>query len=196
MPRPTSQTADSIVDASMRHFWRRGYYATSMDELVEAIGASRHAIYTNIGSKHEIYRRGFAAYQRLVVSPAFTSVEQPGAALDAIEYFFEHQIAAAEADGLPGPGCLVANAATETAPHDPNIAREVAAHHARLKAGFTNALKNEGSLLSQSEIESLADFVVTSVQGLWSMSRSITSAAPLRAYVATLLSLLRARLNS
>jgi TetR/AcrR family transcriptional regulator, transcriptional repressor for nem operon len=196
MPRPTSQTADSIVDASMRHFWRRGYYATSMDKLVEAIGASRHAIYNNVGSKHEIYRKGFSAYQRLVVSPAFASVEQSGAGLDAIEDFFEYQIAAAEADGLPGPGCLVANATTETAPHDPNIGREVAAHHARLKAGFTNALKNEESLLSQSEIVSLADFLVTSAQGLWSMSRTATSAAPLRAYAATLLLLLRARLNS
>jgi TetR/AcrR family transcriptional regulator, transcriptional repressor for nem operon len=196
MPRPTSQTADSIVDASMGHFWRRGYHATSMDELVGAIGASRHAIYTSVGGKHEIYRRSFAAYQRLVVSPAFASVEQSGAGLDAIEDFFEYQIAAAEADGLPGPGCLVANATTETAPHDPNIGHEVAVHHARLKAGFTNALKSEGSLLSQSEIESLADFLVMSAQGLWSMSRIATSAAPLRAHVATLLSLLRARLNS
>jgi TetR/AcrR family transcriptional regulator, transcriptional repressor for nem operon len=195
MPRPASLTADSLVDASMRHFWRHGYHATSMDELVEAIGASRHAIYASFGGKQELYRTGFAAYQRLVVSPAFAGVELPDAGLAAIGDFLEYQIALAEADGLPGPGCLVANAATETAPHDPQIAGEVAVHHARLKAGFARALGNEPNVLSQDEIEALADFLVASTQGLWSMSRAVTSAVPLRAHATTLLSLLKARLN-
>jgi TetR/AcrR family transcriptional regulator, transcriptional repressor for nem operon len=179
----------------MRHFWQHGYHATSMDELVEAIGVSRHAIYTSVGGKHELYRRGFAAYQRLVVSPAFARVEQPAAGLDAIGGFFNYQIALAEAGGLPGPGCLVANAATETAPHDPQISSEVTAHHARLRTGFVSALGNESRLLAHSEIEALAGFLVTSTQGLWLMSRTVTSAAPLRAHVSTLLSLLRARLH-
>jgi TetR/AcrR family transcriptional regulator, transcriptional repressor for nem operon len=194
MPRAPSQTADSIVNASMRHFWRQGYHATSMDELVSAIGVSRHAIYTSFGGKHELYRRGFAAYQSAVVSPALVRFEQPDAGVEAIGEFFEYQIATAEAAGLPGPGCLVANAATETAPHDPQIAREVAVHHARLKAAFARALGNEDSVLPQSEIEAIADFLVTSAQGLWSMSRTVSSAAPLRAHAATLLSLLKARL--
>jgi TetR/AcrR family transcriptional regulator, transcriptional repressor for nem operon len=196
MPRSSSQTTDSIIVASMRHFWRRGYHATSMDELVEAIGVSRHAIYTSVGGKHELYRLSFAAYQRSVVSPAFAPVEQSGGGLAAIAAFFEHQIAQAEAAGLPGPGCLVANAATETAPHDPHIAKEVATHHARLKAGFAHALNNERGVIGEVEIDALADFLVTSAQGLWSMSRTVTSAAPLRAHAATLLSLVKARLNS
>jgi TetR/AcrR family transcriptional regulator, transcriptional repressor for nem operon len=196
MSRSSSQSVESIIDASMLFFWHRGYHATSMDELVAAIGINRHAIYTSIGGKHELYRLGFAAYQRLVVSPAFDRVEQPDAGLDAIAAFFEHQIKAAEIAGLPGAGCLVANAATETAPHDPQIQDEVGAHHARLKTGFAHALDNEGRKLSQEEVDALADFLVINAQGLWSMSRTVGSAVPLRAYVATLLSLLKARLYS
>lgn len=196
MPRVSSKTSDAIVGASMRHFWRHGFYATSIDELVEAISVSRHAIYTAIGSKHELYRRGFSTYQQEIVTPAFGCVEHSDAGLDAIALFFETQIAAAEKLGLPGPGCLVANAATETAPHDPQIATEVAAHHRRLKQGFIGAFANEQSSLSRDEIDDLADFLVTAAQGLWSMSRTVNSAAPLRAHVSTLISLLRARLTS
>jgi TetR/AcrR family transcriptional regulator, transcriptional repressor for nem operon len=195
MPRLPAQTADAMIDASMRHFWQHGYHATSMDELVVAIGVSRHAIYTGAGSKHELYRRGFAAYQRSVVTPAFARVEQPGAGLEAIAGFFDYQITQAEKAGLPGPGCLVANAATETAPHDDCIAKEVAAHHNRLTAGFAHALGNAGTALTRREIDALADFLAVTAQGLWSMSRTVTSATPLRTHVSILMSLLKARIQ-
>jgi TetR/AcrR family transcriptional regulator, transcriptional repressor for nem operon len=195
MPRTSALSTEKVIDAAMRHFWRHGYHATSMDALVEATGTSRHAIYTSVGSKHELYRRGFAAYQHQVVTPAFMAVEEPGAGLGAVESFLEFQIALAEASGLPGPGCLVANAATETAPHDPLIAKEVAAHHARLRFGFANALKNENPALSSEERGALAEFLVMTSQGLWSMSRTMTTAEPLRAHASTIVSLLRARLH-
>ncbi len=160
-----------------------------------ATGANRQAIYSGVGGKSELYRAGFVAYQAAIVSPAFSVVEQSDAGLDAIGSFFERQIACAEAMGLPGPGCLVANAMTETAPHDPEIAAEVAAHHARLKAGFAHALANDAPTLPCADRLALADFLVVAAQGLWSMSRTLASASPLRAHVSTILSLLRARLR-
>lgn len=195
MPRTAALNADEIVDAAMRHFWQHGYHATSMDALVASIGVSRHAIYTGIGSKNELYQLGFAAYQLAIVTPAFSAVEREGAGLDDVAQYFETQIAMAELVGLPGPGCLVANAMTETAPHDPNIANEVCKHNERLHKGFANALFNENPTLTKDDISALADFLVITAQGLWSMSRSVPTATPLRAHVATTLSLLRARLS-
>jgi TetR/AcrR family transcriptional regulator, transcriptional repressor for nem operon len=193
MPRAAAHTIDELIDSAMRHFWRHGYHATSMDDLIEATGSSRHAIYSSVGSKHELYRRGFAAYRNAIVDPAFACVEAQNANLEAIGNFFEIQIALAERAGLPGPGCLIANATTETAPHDAQISAEVAAHNKRLKAGFARALANEARGLPQTEIDALANFLVTTAQGLWSMSRTVSSAAPLRAHVSTLMSLLRRR---
>lgn len=195
MPRTAALKVDEIVEASMRHFWQNGYHATSMDVLVAAIGVSRHAIYTGIGGKNELYRLGFPAYQLAVVTPAFSVVEREGAGLAEVAQYFETQIAMAELVGLPGLGCLVANAMTETAPHDPDIAKEVSNHNERLHKGFANALFNEHPALTKDEVSALADFLLVTAQGLWSMSRSVPSAAPLRAHVATTLSLLRARLS-
>ncbi len=194
MPRASALNTEQVISAAMGHFWRHGYHATSMDTLVDATGMSRHAIYTNVGGKHELYRRGFDAYQNLIVTPAFAAVEQAGAGLSAIAAFFETQIGSAEQGGFPGPGCLVANAATEMAAHDDQIAQEVETHHARLKAGFANAIANENGSVPDEDRDQLAEFLVVSAQGLWLMSRTVTSAAPLRAHVATLLSLLRMRL--
>ncbi len=195
MPRTAASNTNEIIDAAMRYFWQHGYYAASIDKIVDAIGGNRHAIYTAIGSKSELYRRCFATYQSAVVTPAFSVVEQSSANLAAIAQYLEVQIARAESMGLPGPGCLVANAMIETAPRDPDIADEVNMHHQRLRAGFANALSNENSSLTAAEVCALADFLVITAQGLWSMSRAVTSAAPMRAHVATTLSLLRTRID-
>ncbi len=162
-----------------------------MDDLVQATGLNRQAIYARVGGKQELYRRGFAAYRDSIVDPAFARVEAPDATLQSIAAYFEHQIALAEAAGLPGPGCFVANAMTETAPHEPEIADEVAAHNDRLKAGFVHALKNDCPTLPAARLSELADFLVVTAQGLWSLSRSVTTAQPLRDHVKTVLTLLR-----
>lgn len=141
-----------------------------MDDLVRVTGSSRHALYAEFGGKRDLFLACFAPYRDQVVSPAFAQVEAPGAGLPQIAAYFETQIARAETAGLPGPGCLVANTATELAPHDPDAAAEVARHNARLAAGFANALRND----------ELAYALVVFATGLWSLSRVTDDADGLR----------------
>lgn len=196
MPRPRLLPRETIIPAAMRQFWRRGYHATSMEDLILATGASRAAIYEEIGGKRALYLACFPAYQAHIVSPALRGLDSPGAGLEAIAFYFETQISLAESQGLPGPGCLVANAATETAPHDPDVAACVRAHNRRLHNAFETALGHACPALRQAERADLAAFVTLTAQGLWSMSRSAESAKPLRTHGHVLLNLLRARLSS
>jgi len=78
------------------------------------------------------------------VEPAFSQVEAPKAGLSDIAGYWELQISRGEQAGLPGPGCLLANTMTERAPHAPDVAKVVAAHNNRLRAGFRNALRGQG----------------------------------------------------
>ncbi len=165
-----------------------------MADLVAATGVSRHGIYSDVGGKHDLYLLAFGAYQDQVVSPAFEPVEADEATLADIAAYFETQIALAEHVGLPGPGCFVANAMTETAPHDEAVARQVALHNARLTAGFYKTLRQTGPHLGDTEVQQLADFLTVSAQGLWSMSRVVKTAAPMRAHVTTLMDLLKGKL--
>lgn len=195
MPRAPALSTDAIIEASMLHFWKHGYHATTIDDLVSVVGVNRHAIYKAVGGKRELYLRGFEVYQEMVVTPAFQVVEEGDANLDAVATFLETQIALAEAAGLPGLGCLVSNATTETAPHDNDIAAEVARHHARLKAGFSNVLQNVALHLGQDTIATIADFLLINAQGLWAMSRVVATAAPLRAHAKTMMSIVHERVK-
>ena len=198
MPRQKRHSEDDLIGAAMRQFWEHGFTATSMDQLVGVTGVSRHGIYSAFGGKRDLFLACLETYQQAVVTPAFAVVEDEGAGLLAIADYFEAQINKAEVLGLPGPGCLVANSMTELGPHDADVLDRVNRHNRRLHAGFKKTLaaadKNEPPL-SEAVLDDLASLLVTSAQGLWSLSRSVDDALPLRRIATTLLDLLKGRLT-
>ena len=195
MPPSPNITKEEIVATSMQQFWRGGYHATSMDKLIASTGANRQAIYSGFGGKRALYLRCFAAYYDAVVAPALDGLCASTASLQEIGQYFETQITLAEQSGLPGPGCLVANAATETAPHDDMAAEEVKLHMKRLTTGFSNALGNAAPNLTIEEQEALAEFLASFAQGLWSLSRTVTDSSILRRQATTAISLLKERIS-
>lgn len=188
MPRPKSQTRERMVARALPRFWRYGYGATSIDDLVRSTGASRHALYQEFGDKRGLFLACLDHYRDAFVTPAFGPVEQADAGLEEIAGFLDYQIARSERAGLPGVGCLFANTMTEVAPHDPEIAARVRAHNTRLAQGFAAVFRRaaQGDLSQRASAE-LGEALASSVQGLWSISRVTTDARTLRQHAAALL---------
>ncbi len=130
------------------------------------------------------------AYLDTFVREAFERVEGSDASAIQIRGYFEHLIALAEANGLPGPGCLIANTMVEAAPHEAAVKAVVQRHLERLQRGFEQALLNgqkRNEVDRSIDAERFAEFLTISAQGLWSASRMIEDVSHLRAYVDTLL---------
>ncbi len=176
----------------MHAFWVHGFEATSMADLVEATGSTRQSIYGDFESKRGLYRACFDHYRDRVVLPALTPFGAEEAGLEALAAYFETQIGLAQSLGLPGPGCLVGNAMTETAPDDCEIRSCVEDHNRRLERAFGSALPN--SLANERRTE-LARFLVVAAQGLWAVSRVTSSAEELRARAVTIIKLVERELS-
>ena len=199
MPRPKSKSQDQLISAAMLQFWTNGFGATSMDELVNAIGTSRHAIYSECGGKNELFVKCLQNYQDKVVTPAFEDVEAQEADFSAIERYFRIQINRAEAMGLPYPGCLVANTTAETGSHSKAVMEAIDHHNNRLKSGFKNALANsigQQTKVANAQLDELAEFLAASAQGLWLYSKSVKDARILHRYSETLTSLVKDRIST
>jgi TetR/AcrR family transcriptional regulator, transcriptional repressor for nem operon len=199
MTRPKTYKPSDVARRAMERFWVQGYYATSMADLVAATGVSRHGLYADFRDKHGLFVASMQIYFEEVVTPAFALVEASNAGTAEIRQYFETQIARAEAAGLPGPGCLVANTMVEVGPHDLEFGRLVAAHLSRLTNGFWQAIENERCRREPPptvDVTKLAFHLTVSAQGLWSFSRTTTQADLLRAYARELVDMIEEKLSA
>ena len=195
MPKPRTYERSELIKAAMEQFWAHGFYATSIRDLVAVTGVSRHGLYAEFEDKHGIFLAALETYLETFVEEAFGRVEEDAASVRQIRDYFEYLIALAEENGLPGPGCLMANSMVEVGPHEEAFKAVIQRHLDRLRAGFAAALKNgqkRGEVEASLDVQRFAEFLAISAQGLWSASRMISDGAHLRAYVDTLLAPLEA----
>ena len=49
----------------MNVFWRRGYEATTLDDLTATMGIKRQSLYNSFGDKHSLYLEALRHYRAL-----------------------------------------------------------------------------------------------------------------------------------
>ena len=54
MPRTKDFEPAEALDRALDQFWRHGYGATGLDELVHRTRASRYGLYSTFGGKHDL----------------------------------------------------------------------------------------------------------------------------------------------
>jgi TetR/AcrR family transcriptional repressor of nem operon len=54
--------------SAMSLFWRKGYEATSLQDLLKATGLSKSSLYQTFGSKRALFERSLDLYRREMVA--------------------------------------------------------------------------------------------------------------------------------
>ncbi|MEX3011988.1 TetR/AcrR family transcriptional regulator [Hoeflea sp. TYP-13] len=139
MARPREFDMDAAVDGAMQIFWRLGYAATNLPELLSAMGLSRGSFYKAFGDKHSAYLAALDHYDRNCIGAAVRLLgdRSRGDGAARIVQLFE-QTGCGE--GVAPRGCFVCNAMVELGPHDRTVAAKTAAMSSRLDAAIYDAL--------------------------------------------------------
>ncbi|RSM74732.1 TetR/AcrR family transcriptional regulator [Kibdelosporangium aridum] len=168
MARTKEFDPDAALRAALDLFWRKGYEATSIQDLVENIGIGRASLYATFGTKHELYLRALDLYCERVNGNAGSTLFPEGSALAAVKRLIRN-VAEESLDDPDRKGCLVTNTAIECLPHDEQAARRVDVGIGGLESAIAGALvraQNQGELSADKDPYSLARFLITFVQGL------------------------------
>lgn len=154
-------------------FWRKGYEATSMADLLEAMGLSKSSLYAVFGGKRELFVRAFDAYREERAREMHQILER-GPARQAIEFFFR-KIVTDAGNGDSSRGCMSINQAVEMAPHDHAIRTRVFQDFVLIEDALTRTIErgqSEGSIKSADDARNLARLLVLGFPGLQVMVRA------------------------
>ncbi|MFE7563486.1 TetR/AcrR family transcriptional regulator [Kitasatospora sp. NPDC057500] len=185
MARTKEFDPDAALQSALELFWRRGYEATSMADLVDHLGIARASVYATFGSKRELYLRALERYGQQQQPALLTELSQPGPVLPAVRAlvrrFAGESAAAGECGGRRG--CFVTNTAVELAPHDPDAARRVEASLQHLETVLTAALvraQAQGELSGGRDPQALARMLLVLFQGMRVIGKAGDGSARLR----------------
>ncbi|WP_346292229.1 TetR/AcrR family transcriptional regulator [Sphaerothrix gracilis] len=168
MPRQKEFDRDEVLEKAMTVFWRQGYEATSVQDLVEAMGINRGSLYDTFQDKHSLFLAAIAHYQITVVKPILAPLLAPDAARQAIVDHF-YGLAERSAADLDRQGCLMTNAMVERGAHDDAVTQQAKATLQQIEAAFYQALqraKAKEEIAANQDLRAIAQYFACALQGL------------------------------
>jgi len=191
MARPAEFDRADVLEKAMNVFWRTGYSATSVTDLVQATNLKPGSLYGAFQSKRGLFLEvidTYAAISLYRVSSVMKDAESP---LKGIELFFKYFCEELAQDQV-GKGCLLVNTMLELATEDDEIRDRVSGYLGEVEDYFTNALteaQEKGLLTKQQTPEDLSTYLMSSIWGL----RVLSSKRPAQAkYDAVVFNILKA----
>ncbi len=185
MPPDKRYDATALLEGATRAFWRRGFAATSVGELVSETGVNRASLYAAHAGKRALFLaclRHYDETRRRRFLDVLSAHHPPRAAILAA---FEAARLPGE-DGLPG-GCLLVNTALELAPHDPEIRALIGDSLTAVEAFFRDrieAAQVEGTVPPGRDPAGTARSLLGLFLGLRVLVRAEIDGAAVRAVVA------------
>jgi TetR/AcrR family transcriptional repressor of nem operon len=174
----------------MRRFWADGFAATSVRDLGEAMGLCQASVYNAFGDKRTLFTQCLDRYLDANMRARIARVERSLPPRQAIETFLAEIVERSLENRL---GCLLANAALEVAPHDPEIAAAVAERMGELEAFFRRCVaagQHDGSITPDIDASDTGRLLLTTVMGLRVLARGFPDRAVLEGAARQALSIL------
>lgn len=189
MARPVEFERAKTLDLALRLFWRQGYQATSVADLLETMQLSRSSLYAAYGDKRALFAECLDRFAGLTLNFLDTAPpEEPP--LATLQRFFEFGLRRGGGEGRWG--CLLVNTSLELAAAEPELSARASAHLQSVQARFDAALRRRGCAAEQAE--GLAGMLMLLLQGLRAAARRGLPAGQQKTQIAAAFGLLETAL--
>ncbi len=182
MPRHKEYAPDEVLDKATHLFWRQGYEATSMQNLVDHLGINRFSIYDTFGNKHELFLAAIDHYRDIYAAGLRTTLEDESKGVQAIKDYFA--MLAAELNKPEGRvGCLVQNSTLECVLRDNAVEQRIQETNLSFQKAIRAALmraEKMGEIAPGGDLTARARLLFSIGQGMLVVGKGHASKAMLR----------------
>lgn len=181
--RPRGFAEEAALEAAMLTFWRNGYQATSLDDIVAATGAARASLYKTFGDKRAMFLKSLALYGSRFEARAEQALGDEPNARDAVQ-----ALLAASADRLTGgnapPGCLRCNSTLELMGTDPVLDTALTEANERFQQVIQKILDHgiRKKQLRKKDANGLARYITGAINGMVTLARTGADRSELMEY--------------
>jgi TetR/AcrR family transcriptional repressor of nem operon len=177
----SNQTRTRMLEAARHLFWEKGYAATGMAEILERGQANSGSFYHFFASKEALLLAVLDSYveglEPMVLRPAFTRQHDPILRIFAIlEGYRERILGTGCQYGCP-LGRLALEIEAENLPAHKRIADNFTGWRNAVR-GCLNEAREQGRFAPDLDLDALATFVLTTMEGGVMQSRSYRSVKP------------------
>lgn len=165
---------EDVLARAMAVFWQRGYEATSMQDLVDAMGINRGSLYATFGDKRQLFLRALRNYCGAHIDAMLAELQRLPSPRDRITSLFEREAEEAVADSGRN-GCFLTNIALERVAHDPEIEAVIDSGLRSIESFLYRnlvAAQAAGQIRGRRDLKEMAHQLLASLLGLHLLSRA------------------------
>jgi TetR/AcrR family transcriptional regulator, transcriptional repressor for nem operon len=186
MARHKEFDQETALRGAIVAFARKGFAATSTDDLMTTMNVGRQSMYDTFGDKRSLFLRALKFYSQENLSAITAELEKPGSPLanirGALMQFTERK------DISSTDGCMGINALCEFGLQDQEVLQAMQGQGAakvqrRLLLATLRRAREDGELPADADITSLADFFDIALAGLRIAARAGKNRAALKSIV-------------
>lgn len=192
LTRPREYNRESVLDAVTRLFWKKGYEATSINDIVKFTGINKHSLYNDFGDKEKLFLSCADNYVKTATDSVENVLLRQPLSLSNIEDFFNNR--SNYADSKDCIGCFLVNAITDQAALSTKARNKVEKLLSGYQQLFYNCLvaaQASGEISKDKDCNVLAQYLSCILNGLMISGRMKTSKSSLPAMTDMALSMLR-----
>ena len=168
MARTKEFEPERALERATDLFWERGYEATSLRDLLDAMGIGQGSFYGTFGDKRALFLAALDRYQEAAEASAVATLED-GSPKEAIRAVFGGMVEVLASQEEPRRGCFLANSAVELAPHDAAVGARISRYVRLLEDAFERTVRHGqamGEIDPRRNPRTLARSLVSSSLGL------------------------------
>jgi AcrR family transcriptional regulator len=185
--RPREFDRDVALQEAMLVFWRKGFLATSMSDLCDAMGIRPPSLYAAFGSKEALYIEAAEHYAKTIGTSIWDRLTDGSDARACVENLLLAAVESLPECGATPAGCMVTLAALgEEWPGEiPDIIRKIRLNCLEmLQTRLKDALA-AGELPSSTDVDRLSRFYLSVFQGMAIQARDGATSAQLKGIAET-----------
>jgi TetR/AcrR family transcriptional repressor of nem operon len=143
------------VNKALVLFWRKGYQATSLADLLAAMGIGRSSFYAAFTDKRTLFLECLDLFAVRTTELVQRARSEMGP-VDALQHFFERNFIGVPGSGIGASasrhwGCMLVNTVLEMAGVDDELAERASRHLGEMQRVFQTCLQEAGAEAARAE---------------------------------------------